>query len=114
ACTSSPMTASHSATAFEPFLRLAQRTLDVVFHLDHADAVLERAFRLDQPQLTLPGLELELHVADEHGARAVEATRLRAEDLLYRRDEVRCRILEAHGHRSRSGTGSKPRACSSA
>ena len=33
--------------------------------------------RLDQPELALAGLELELHVADEHRARAVEHARLR-------------------------------------
>jgi hypothetical protein len=37
-------------------------------HLDHAEPVLERAVRLDQPELALPRLELELHVADEERA----------------------------------------------
>src|ERR671926_786647 len=43
ACTSRPMTASHSVAAVKPLLRLAQRALDVVVHLDHAEPVLEHA-----------------------------------------------------------------------
>src|SRR3954467_3086526 len=65
ACTSRPMTASHSPLDIESLLRLAHRFLDAVLALDHADAVLEHALRLDQPQLALAGLELELHVADK-------------------------------------------------
>src|SRR5438128_934602 len=108
------MTASHS-DAIEPLLRLAQRVLDVLAHLDHPEPVLERALRLDQPELALAGLELQLHVADGDGTRAVEHARLRAEHALHRRDELRRRVLEAHRHaRSLSGTGSKPIACSSA
>src|SRR3954449_2172069 len=114
ACTSRPITASHSELDIQPLLRLDERRLDVQADLDNGEPELEHAFRLDQPQLALAGLELELHVADEHGARAVEHARFRAEDTLHRRDEVRGRILEAHRHRSRSGTGSKPIACSSA
>src|SRR4051812_15533906 len=87
ACTSRPMTASYSVIALEPLLRLAQCLLDVLVHLDHPDAVLERPLRLDEPELPLARLELELHVAHEHGARAVEHTRLGAEHLLNRRDE---------------------------
>src|SRR3954451_1775694 len=114
-CTSSPITASHSAEAIQPLLRLEQRLLDVVADLDHAEAVLEHALRLDQPELALAGFQLQLHVADEHGARAVQHARLCAEDLLHRGDEVRRGILEPHRHvRRRSGTGSKPIACSSA
>src|SRR3954465_7845905 len=51
ACTSRPMTASHSAEAMQPLLRLEQRLLDVLAHLDHAEPVLEHALRLDQPEL---------------------------------------------------------------
>src|SRR3954454_11263894 len=57
ACTSRPITGSQSAIEF--LLRLAERHLDVVGHFDHADAVLEHAVGLDQPELTLAGLELE-------------------------------------------------------
>src|SRR3954471_14695974 len=60
ACTSSPMTASHSAEAMQPLLRLEQRLFDVLAHLDHAEPMLEHALRLDQPELALTGLELEL------------------------------------------------------
>src|SRR5215468_5030557 len=70
ACTSRPTTASHSD--IELVLGLAKSDLDVVTHLHHRDPVLERAVRLDQPQLALAGLELQLHVADEDRARAVE------------------------------------------
>src|SRR3954469_494507 len=114
ACTSRPMTASYSGNVFQPLLRLAQRLLDVLVHLDHPDAMLERPLRLDEPELALARLELELHVADKDGARAVEHARLGAEHLLNRRDEVGGGILEAHRHRNLSGTGSKPSACSSA
>src|SRR5262249_5873324 len=117
ACTSSPMTGSHSG--IQTLLRLAQRGLDVVVHLDHADAVLERALRLDHPEPALAGLELELHLADQHGARAVEDARLRAEHPLDGRHELCRGIVEAHRHRTLPalngrGTGSKPSACSSA
>src|SRR3954469_11386503 len=57
-CTSRPTTVSHSAT--ETLLRLAHRGFDVEVDLDHGNAVLERAFRLDQPELALTGLELQL------------------------------------------------------
>src|SRR5206468_3309453 len=114
ACTSSPMTASHSRLDIELLLRLEQRSLDVLAHLDHAEPVLEHALRLDHPQLAFARLELQLHVADEDGARAVEHARLRAEDALHGGDEVRGGILEAHRQRRRSGTGSKPIAVSSA
>src|SRR3954454_2652213 len=53
ACTSRPITASHSMELMQPLLRLEQRLLDVVLDLDHAQPVLERALRLDQPQLAL-------------------------------------------------------------
>src|SRR5579872_5313640 len=104
------MTGSQSGT--EPLLRLEQRRLDVLSHLDHPEPVLEHAVRLDEPQLALARLELELHVADEHGARAVEHTGLSPENALRRRHELGGGILEPH--RSRSGTTSKPIACSSA
>ena len=93
---------------------LAEGGLDRVGDGDEADAALERAAALDQPELALPRLELQLHVADEQGALPVEDARMRDEDALDRRDEVRRGILEAHRHRIRSGTGSKPIACSSA
>src|SRR5579859_698393 len=97
ACTSRPMTGSQSDTELLP--RFAQRALDVLVHLDHADAVLEHAVPLDQPQLALARLELELDVAEEHRARAVEDARRRAEDALHRGDELRCGILESHAAR---------------
>src|SRR5436305_7830743 len=87
ACTSSPTTASHSPELNELLLRLAERRLHVLLHLDHAEPVLERAVRLDQPQLALAGLELELHVADEDRAGAVEHARVLAEDPLDGEDE---------------------------
>src|SRR2546430_13084488 len=65
----------------------------------HAEPVLEHALPLDQPQLALARLELQLHVADEHRARAVEHARLRAEDALHRGDEVRRRIQRVFGDR---------------
>src|SRR6476659_4778041 len=77
ACTSRPITASHSVL-IELLLRLAHGRLDV--DLDHAESVLEHALALDQPELALACRELELHVADKHRARAVEHARLRAED----------------------------------
>src|SRR5207253_5769827 len=78
ACTSRPITASHSALT-QPLLGLAQGDLDVVAHLDHAEPVLEHTLALDQPELALARLELELHVADEDRARPVEDARRRAE-----------------------------------
>src|SRR3954451_246043 len=115
ACTSRPTTVSQPLLDIaELLLGLAHGRLDVELDLDHCKPVLERALRLDQPELALARLELELHVADEHGARAVEHARLRAEHALHGRDEIRGGILEAHRHRSGMGTGSKPIACSSA
>src|SRR5438067_1701470 len=115
ACTSRPTTDSHSALLTELLLGLAKGLLDVVAHLNHRQPVLERAVRLDQPQLALAGLELELHVADEDGTRAVEHARMLAEDTLDGEHELGGGILEAVGHaRSLSGTGSKPSACSTA
>src|SRR6266545_4390559 len=96
---SRPTTVSHSALATEQLLRLAQRRLDVVVHLDHRQPVLEHAVRLDQPQLLLAGLERELHVA---------------EDAPARRQELGGGIDERLPHRSRSGTVSNPIARSSA
>src|SRR5689334_3397103 len=113
ACTSSPMTASQSELAIELLLCLAHRRLDVEVDLDHPEPVLERAVRRDQPELALARLELQLHAADEHGARAVEHARLEAEHTLDRGDEVCRRVLESH-QASLVGTGSKPIACSSA
>src|SRR3954454_4612420 len=49
ACTSRPMTASHSVEDIELLLCLDERRLDVQADLDHAEPVLEYAFRLDQP-----------------------------------------------------------------
>src|SRR5262249_35290688 len=108
---SRPMTGSHSAT--ELLLRLEQGVLDRAAHGDHPEPVLEHAVSLDQPQLALAGLELELHVADEHGARAVEHARPLAEDALGCRHEVR-RLVGEPPHASLVGTGSNPSACSSA
>ena len=78
--------------------------------------VLERGRQpAHEPQLALARLERELHVADEHRARAVEHARLHAEDTLDRGHELGRRILEAHRHpASLAGTGSKPSARSSA
>src|ERR1044071_6192462 len=56
---SRPTTGSHSAL-MQQLLRLVQRAVDVSFDLDHAEAVLERTARLDQPQLRLARLEREL------------------------------------------------------
>src|SRR2546421_12034407 len=72
ACTSSPQTSSHSVVPMQLLLRLAERILDVLADLDHREPVLERAVGLDQPELALAGLQLELHVADLDGARAVQ------------------------------------------
>src|SRR5207302_2291440 len=72
-----------------------------------------RAVRLDQPQLALARFELELHVADEHGPRAVEHPRVLAEHAGCGEHEFGRRVLEPHAHRSRTGTGLKPSACSS-
>src|SRR5438067_1071819 len=107
---SRPTTASHSGT--EQLLGFAQRTLDVALHVDHAEAMLERAARLDQPQLALPRLERELHVGSENSARAVENTHL-AEDAPAREHELGCGI-DDRLHLSRSGTVSNPSARSSA
>src|SRR5439155_3118268 len=80
ACTSRPMTGSQSVSlAIELVPRFAHGRLDVLVHLDHRDAMLEHAVRLDQPELALARLELELEVADEHRPRAVEHARLGAE-----------------------------------
>src|SRR5215212_11715597 len=82
---SSPITGSHDAvgaSATEHLLRLAHGRLDVLRHLDHRQAMLERAVRLDQPQLALPRLELQLHIADEDRTRAVEDARRHAEHTL--------------------------------
>src|ERR1041385_7295664 len=68
---SRPTTASHSAL-MDQLLRLVQRPLDVPLDLDHAEAVLERAARLDQPQLRLARFERQLHVTGKDRARAVE------------------------------------------
>src|SRR4029077_18603650 len=113
--TSRPTTVCQSLALIELLLRLAKRVLDVLVHLDHGNPMLERAVRLDQPELALTGLELELDVADEDGTRAVEHARVFAEDALHREHELGRRILEAVRHpRSLSGTASKPIACSSA
>src|SRR2546423_13814669 len=74
--------------------------------------MLERAARLDQPELALPGLERELHVGRENGARAVEDPD-RAEDAPAREHELGCGI-DDRLHLSRSGTVSNPSARSSA
>src|SRR5215471_10744791 len=107
---SRPTTASHSPLT-QQLLRLAQGVLDVSLHLDHAEAVLERAARLDQPQLAFAGLERELHVARQHRARAVEDPHL-AELATAREDELRSRV-DDRPHRSRSGTVSNASARSS-
>src|SRR5712672_723450 len=114
ACTSRPTTSSQSLAAIEFLLRLEERGLHVVAHLHHREPVLERTVRLDQPELALAGLELELHFAHQDGARAVEHARVLPEDAFDREHELRRRILEAVRHRRRSGTGSKPIACSRA
>src|SRR5215208_2530993 len=79
---SSPITGSQPFSATEHLLRLADGVLDVARDLDHRQPVLQRAVRLDQPQLALPRLELELDVADEDGARPVEHARRDAEHAL--------------------------------
>src|SRR5947207_12023432 len=60
---SRPTTASHSVLT-ETLLCLSHGGPDVGLDLDHAEAVLERAARLDQPQFPFARLERELHVAD--------------------------------------------------
>src|SRR3954451_15177341 len=116
---SRPITGSHSAaSAIEHLLSLAHCVLDVARDLDHRHAVLERAVGLDQPQLALARLELQLHVADEHGARPVEDARRDAEHALDGGHELGGAVRE-RPHRSRpdrkgAGTVSNPIACSRA
>src|SRR4051812_42315823 len=98
---SSPITGSHSA--IERLLRAAQGVLDRVAYLDHREPVLERAVALDQPELALARLELQLEVADQHRARAVEHARRRTEDALDGGYEVGRGVREPP-HRSRPGT----------
>jgi hypothetical protein len=99
----------------------AEGGFDRAAHRDVPDAMLERAVALDQPELSLPGLELQLEdrtsaggrlrrpgargggVAEQDGPRAVEDPRPLAEDSLDRGDEVG-RDVREHLHRSRSGT----------
>src|SRR5579872_3376035 len=108
---SSPTTVSQSAT--EQLPRLAQRELEAVLELHGRAPVFERALHLDKPQLALAVLERELHVADEHRARAVEDAHV-AEHAPACGDEVGCRVDERPLHRSRSGTVSNASACSRA
>src|SRR5947207_14939618 len=68
---SRPITGSHSVTV-RHLLRRAQRLLDRAADVDVAEAVLEHAFALDQPQLALTRLELQFEIAQENRARAVE------------------------------------------
>ena len=71
------MTASHSAQSSSFSFASRTRRLDVEVDLDHRRARCSSTpLRLDQPELALARLELELHVADEHRARAVEHARL--------------------------------------
>src|SRR5437867_1348024 len=95
---SRPTTLSHSA--IEELPRLAQRALDVAAHLDHAEPVLERPARLDQPELALARLERELQVTDEQRTRPVEQPRPHAEDALAGGHELGSRVAE-RPHRSR-------------
>src|SRR3954451_9005675 len=76
ACTSRPMTASYSGNVFQPLLRLAQRLLDVLVRRAHPGAMLEGPLGHDEPDFALARLDLELHLADKDGARAVEHARL--------------------------------------
>src|SRR5262245_37083153 len=110
---SRPTTASQSAPLIEQLLRLAQRAFDVTVDVDHPEPALEGTVHLDQPQLALAGLQRQLHVVDEHRPGAVEHARPHAEHALARRHEFGGRVRERL-HRSRSGTVSKPSACSSA
>ena len=71
--------------------------------MDVAEAVLEHAFALDQPQLALTRLELQFEIAQENRARAVEHARPLAEDALDGRDELGGYVDERL-HLSRSGT----------
>src|SRR5437773_11329012 len=107
---SRPTTVSHSA--IQHLVSFAHGAFDVAPALDHRDVLFEHAVHLDQPQLTLAGLERELHVPDEYRPRAVKHADV-AEEPAAGRNEVRGRIRE-RPHRSRSGTVSKPSACSSA
>src|SRR5436190_12971324 len=108
---SSPTTASQSLLIEHP-LRIVQRAPDVAVHLDHAEAVLERAAHLDQPERSLAGLKRKLEVARENRAGAVEHSHV-AERVPARDDEVGGRI-DDRLHRSRSGVVSKSSARSSA
>src|SRR5579864_474526 len=106
------MTGSQSGIC-QPVLRRPHSRLDVAVHLDHRHPVLERGREhAYEPELALTRLERQLDVAHEHRTRAVEHPRARAEDPFDRWDEIGRWILESH--RSRSGTVSKPIACSSA
>src|SRR5262249_41512078 len=69
----------------------------------------------DEPELPLPRLEGQLHVAHEHRARAVEDAGLDPEHPLHRRDELRRGVDDRlHAAASLSGAGSNPSARSSA
>src|SRR5690349_13472735 len=81
---SSPITGSHSATQ-RHLLRLPQRGLDRVAHLDVPEPVLEGAPPLDQPELALAGLELQLQLAELYRSRAVEDAGALPEHTLDRR-----------------------------
>src|SRR5256885_2987109 len=108
---SRPMTGSHSAT--EELLRPQQRHLDVSAHLEDREVLRQCAVHADEAQLALAGLERKAHVADLHGARAVEHAGALAEDALDREHEVGGSIDDGP-HLSLSGTGSKAMARSSA
>src|SRR5947199_1100644 len=99
-------------------LCLDEGLFDRAVDLDHGEALLERERVHPAPrERALARLERELQVADQHGARAVEHPRLRAEDARGRADEVGRGVddpLHAAAPARRGGTGSNSSARSSA
>src|SRR5436190_5228701 len=83
---SRPMTGSHSAT--KQLLRLQRRHLDVAAHLEDRQVLLERAVHAEDAELAFARLERQTHIADLHGARAVEQPGMHTEYTFDRQDEV--------------------------
>src|SRR5882724_5322658 len=108
---SRPMTGSHSRT--EKLLRPQQRHLDVAAYLEDREIFLQQAVHADEAELSLARLQRQADVVDLHRARPVEHAWSRAEHPLDREHEVGGAIDDCP-HLSRSGTVSKPIACSSA
>src|SRR4051812_49036602 len=109
---SSPTTGSHSG--IEELLRLQQRHLDVAAHLEDREVLLERPVHADEAEFALASFERQTDVPELDCARAVEQTRTLAEDALDSEYEIGGAVDDGLFHLSRSGTVSKPIACSSA